>query len=129
MGSETEDKIDSFTKLVVWQVSHKLVIATLRFCERLSFGDPIRNQMERSCMSITANIAEGFGRQSVADKKHFYIIARGSAYELQDQLLVARDIGKLNEVEFRELAKLSLDSIRLLHGLIRSINKARNATY
>jgi four helix bundle protein len=128
MSLDTDDKIDSFTKLLAWQAGHKLVLATLKSCERLSFGDPIRNQMERVCMSITVNIAEGFGRQSIADKKHFYIIARGSTHELQNQLLITRDTKKITSAVFDDLAKLSLDSIRLLHGLIRSINKAGNAS-
>lgn len=83
--------------------------------------------MERSALSITSNIAEGFGRQSLKDKKHFYIIARGSGYELQNQLLVARDTTRVSEEEFAEMANLSLDSIRLLHGLIRSLNKNANS--
>lgn len=128
MGTEVSPKIDSFTKLIAWQTGHKLVIAMLEFCKSLPRQDPVRSQMERASLSITANIAEGFGRQSIADKKHFYIIARGSAYELQSLLLVAGDTKRLSAPEFKVLADLSIDSIRLLHGLIRSINKARNAS-
>ena len=79
--------------------------------------------MERSALSITSNMAEGFGRQSFQDKKHFYIMARGSGYELQNQLLVAKDTSRLTDVEYKELTQLSLDSTRLLHGLIRSLVK------
>jgi four helix bundle protein len=127
MNNVDKDKIDSFTKLVAWQISHKFVLLVLKNCEQLSYHDPVRNQMERAAISITSNIAEGFGRQSIADKKHFYVMARGSAYELQNQLLISRDTSRMNDEQFKELAQLSLDSVRLLHGLIRSTNRTKDA--
>lgn len=120
-------KINSFTDLKAWQESHKLVLAIFTACEKLPRNDVIRNQIERSVLSITSNIAEGFGRQSVGDKKHFYVMARGSAFEVQNQLLVARDTAKISKQQFQQLAGLSLDSIRLLHGLIRSLGRSQNA--
>lgn len=122
------EKITSFTALVVWQKSHKLVLDLLLECEKLPRNDSLRNQMERAAISITSNIAEGFGRQSPADKKHFYVMARGSAYELQNQLLLARDTKRITPTVFNKLANESLDSIKLLHGLIRSLDRSQNAT-
>ncbi len=121
------DSIKSFTQLVAWRKSHQLVLSTLRRCEDLPSYNFLRKQIERSVLSITSNIAEGFGRESINDKKHFYVVARGSAFEVQNQLLVARDAKLLKEAEFQELAELSLDSLRLLHGLIRSLNKVIKA--
>lgn len=121
------DKINSFTKLDAWKSSHKLVLGVFECCGDLHQYDALKNQIERAALSITSNIAEGFGRQSYADKKHFYIMARGSAFEVQNQLLVARDIKKFTLEQFQKLAKLSLDSIRLLHGLIRSLEKQQKA--
>lgn len=123
----TGEKITSFTGLVAWQKSHELVLGILKACEKMSTHDVVRNQIERATLSITSNIAEGFDRQSKADKKHFYIMARGSAYEVQNQLLVARDTARLPREEFDSLAALSLDSVRLLHGLIRSLERQQNA--
>lgn len=105
-------------------MGHQLVVAAVfAACESLRESDTLRKQIERSVLSITSNIAEGFGRQSIADKKHFYIIARGSAYEVQNQLLVARDTKKMNQQTFDTCAELSVTSLRLLHGLIRSLSK------
>jgi four helix bundle protein len=115
------DKINSFTQLIVWQESHKLVIAIFEKCEKLDKFDVLKNQIERSVLSITSNIAEGFGRQSTADKRRFYVIARGSMYEVQNQLLVARDTQRINDKDFNALAEHSVLCARLLHGLIRSI--------
>lgn len=124
----SEGKITTFTGLVAWQKSHELVLATLRVCEALPKQDFVKCQLERAVLSITSNIAGGFGWQSNKDKKHFYIMARGSAYEVQNHLLVARDTNRINQESFHELAALSLDSLRLLHGLIRSLERQRNAT-
>lgn len=77
--------------------------------------------MERAAISITSNIAEGFGRQTTNDKRHFYIMARGSVYELQNQLLIARDTERITLVQFKALAELSVEGKRLLHGLIKTL--------
>lgn len=118
------EKIDSFTKLETWQEAHKLAIVVLRTCETLPKHAALCNQMERAVVSITSNISEGFGRQTTKDKTHFYVMARGSVFELQNQLLLARDIGLLQTKEFDSIAKQTIVCIRLLHGLIRSTRKA-----
>ena len=117
------EKINSFTKLHAWQAGHKLVLGIFSVCDNLSQYDVLRIQIERAVLSVTSNIAEGFGRQSTKDKHHFYVMARGSAYEVQNQLLVARDTKRISEDQFKNLAVLSLDSIKLLHGMIRSLSK------
>lgn len=118
-------KIVSFSSLQAWQKSHKLVIeiykATEKFPAKDAFG--LVSQLERSAVSITSNIAEGFGRQGVNDKLNFYVMARGSIVELQNQLLIARDTGRISQRKFTELAELSVDALKLVHGLIRSTKK------
>lgn len=123
-----KQKIQSFTELDAWKQSHELVLAVFKQCKQTPRNDSLRHQMERSALSITSNIAEGFGRQSFQDKKHFYIIARGSCYELLNQIIVARDTGKVTEEGYKDLAELSLSSTRLLHGLIRSLVKNNKAS-
>lgn len=114
------NKIISFRDLVAWQASHTLTIAIFKAFKSYK-GNNLKSQIERSSLSMSSNIAEGFGRASKKDKEHFYIMARGSAYEVQSQLLVARDIGDITEDEFVELFELSTEAIKLLHGLIRSL--------
>lgn len=122
-----KEKIQTFTQLNAWMTSHKLVLKVFKEFEKTSKVNSLRSQIERSAVSITSNIAEGFGRQSQLDKKHFYIMARGSAYELQNQLLIARDINLISTDTFKEIAKLSVDSTKLLHGLIRSLDRKANS--
>jgi len=113
--------IKSFTDLLAWQKSHMLVRMVYDSFDKLHRGNALKNQIERSALSITSNIAEGFGRETIADKKHFYVMARGSAYELQNQIILSKDIGHISASEHDKLMSSSVDSIKLIHGLIRSL--------
>jgi four helix bundle protein len=116
-----EDKIRSFTDLRAWQEAHKLVLEiykiTKGFPKEELFG--LVNQMRRAAVSITSGIAEGFSRQSYKDKAHFYSIAQGSNTELQNQLLIAKDVGYLASPDFQKAAEQSVTVHKLLNGLIK----------
>ena len=78
------------------------------------------SQMRRCAVSITSNIAEGFSRQSYKEKAQFYSIAQGSVTELQNQLLIARDIGLITKEKFQQLAIHSITVHKIINGLIKS---------
>lgn len=114
-------KILKFTDLISWQESHKLVLmiyeATTSFPKFEMFG--IVSQMRRSAVSVTSNIAEGFGRRSIREKIQFYFIAQSSLTELQNQLLVSRDVGYTSSETHQEIYKQSHSAFMLICGLIR----------
>ncbi len=116
------DKIKSFTDLNAWKEGHRLVIMiydiTKKFPKEELFG--LVNQLRRCAVSITSNIAEGFGRQGGREKIQFCFIARGSVIELQNQILVARDVGYITDSEFKEVADQSVIVHKLVNGLIKS---------
>lgn len=116
-----DKKIKSFTDLNTWQEGHKLVVniyeKTKDFPKEEVFG--IVSQMRRAAVSITSNIAEGFGRQTYKEKTQFYYQAQGSLIELKNQLLIAKDVGYLNNENFGELADQINITHQLLQGLIR----------
>ncbi|KKQ77178.1 MAG: S23 ribosomal protein [Candidatus Daviesbacteria bacterium GW2011_GWF2_38_6] len=68
-------------------------------------------------MSITSNLAEGFSRQSYKEKSYFYSMALGSVTELQNQILIARDIRYINQDEFQPMAEQSIIVNKLINGL------------
>ncbi len=75
--------------------------------------------MRRAAVSVTSNIAEGFSRQSLKEKIQFYFMSKGSNVELQNQLLIAKDVGYLNKKDFDEVAKQSVIANKLINGLIK----------
>jgi four helix bundle protein len=75
--------------------------------------------MRRAAVSITSNIAEGFSRQSYREKIQFYYIAQASLTELQNQLLISKDIGLLDISLFKEVSTKSTEANKILSGLIR----------
>ena len=121
-------KISSFTQLIAWQKAHKLVLfiykITKDFPDEEKFG--LVSQMRRASVSISSNIAEGFARKSKKDKDQFYIFSKTSNLELQNQLLISRDLRFINKMIFEQGADLSVEVGRLLGGLIKS---SRNTKY
>lgn len=83
----------------------------------------LTSQIRRAVVSVTSNIAEGFGRSSEKDKLHFYTMSRGSLLELQNQALIAHDISLLSDQSFTALHEQSIIVHKLLNGLIRSIKR------
>jgi len=120
-------KIRSFTDLEVWKEGHKLVLmvyeATKSFPKDELFA--LTSQIRRCAVSITSNIAEGFSRQSFKEKVQFYFMARGSVTELQNQLLIARDVKYLNAAKFHEIAEQTVKVHKILNALITA-SKSRN---
>src|SRR4051812_27040545 len=95
--------IQTFKDLDAWKHGHQFVLGiykvTRSFPREELFG--LVSQMRRCAVSITSNIAEGFSRASFKEKSQFYSIAQGSVTELQNQLLISKDIGYITESEFR----------------------------
>jgi four helix bundle protein len=70
-------------------------------------------------VSITANLAEGFSRQSYKEKLQFYSISLGSITELQNQLLIAKDVKYISNQEFKKAADQTIKVHKILNGLIK----------
>lgn len=121
MENEEKKKIRSFTDLDAWKEGHYLVLEiykiTREFPKEEQFG--LTNQLRRAGVSITSNIAEGFSRNSYKEKVQFYSIALGSVTEVQNQLLIAKDIGYMTKENFNEIAKRTVVANKLINGLIK----------
>jgi len=75
--------------------------------------------MRRAVVSISSNIAEGFGRSTAKDRVKFYGIARGSLLELESQILIAESIGYISEKERIIIEQEIWEVSKILSGLIR----------
>lgn len=114
-------KIKSFTDLNVWKEGHKLVIMIYKITKGFPKEEiySLIDQMRRASTSITANISEGFGRQSYKEKVQFYYLAKGSLSELKNFILIAKDIDYLNSEYFKQLIDQANIVDQLLQGFIR----------
>ena len=120
-------KIKSFTDLIAWQKGHQLVVSVYKATDKFPKKELfiLTSQILRCTISITSNIAEGFSRQGLKEKIQFYYIALGSVTELQNQLLVARDVNYLLKEEFAKLAEQTVEVHKLINGLIKSLKKSQ----
>lgn len=117
---ESHQTIKDFKDLFAWQKAHRLSLniykATDSFPKSEQFG--LTNQLRRASVSVASNIAEGFGRRTKGDRTHFYDMARGSLHEVQAQLLIAKDIGYLSDVQYNELDDKTIEAHKILTELI-----------
>ncbi len=123
-----EKKIRNFYDLKVWQDAHEIVLEiykiTKTFPKEEQFG--LISQMRRAASSITANIAEGFGRYYYKEKTKFYQQARASAVELQDHLLLSKDLTYLSKDLSDDIFEKIIVVLRELNGLINATRKLSN---
>ncbi|MGZ6005376.1 MAG: four helix bundle protein [Candidatus Saccharimonadales bacterium] len=122
-------KAKSFKDLLVWQQAYKLTIVvyrvTAKFPKAELFG--LTNQLRRASVSVSSNIAEGFGRKGAKEKDQFYAMAHGSLTEVENQLLVAKGVNYLSPTEFNQLEEIRILTAKLLMGLQKA-NKLKGAT-
>jgi len=112
--------LQDFTDLDVWKYSHELVIGIYRVTQKFPKEELfcLTNQMRRSAISITSNIAEGFGRKGYKEKINFYYISKGSLTELKNQLIISKELKYINNLEFDKLDGQLEKSKKILQGLI-----------
>jgi len=95
----------SFKELRVWQEAKDLAVDIYDLTKTglLSKDYGLRDQMQRSAVSVACNIAEGYERNSHKDFIRFLMISKGSLSELRTQLEIAHSIGYLNITEIEGL--------------------------
>lgn len=116
------NKIRSFTDLTAWREGHSLVLHIYKLTKSFPSDEKfcLIDQMRRSVISITSNIAEGFSRKGRKEKVQFFYTSLGSTSELQNQLLISRDLGYIPTDIFQEVAVKTVVVSKLLNGLIKS---------
>lgn len=114
-----------FNKLEVWKKARsftkQIYTITKDFPSFERFG--LSSQMQRAVISISSNIAEGAGRNSKNEYIHFLNITTGSAFELETQINLAKDLEYISEEKETELISEIHSIQKMLFRLIQSINK------
>ena len=120
-------KINSYKDLIAWQKAVDMVEAVYKLTAKYPtderFG--LVSQSRRAAVSVPSNIAEGYGRRTKADYVRFLDIARGSANEVETQLLIAVRLGFVTESDAGEATALVLEVQRILKGLVSSLEGAK----
>jgi four helix bundle protein len=121
-------KVISFEDLVAWQKARELTREIYMITGEGKFARDfgLAGQIQRSAVSIMANIAEGFERSGRAEFPHFLSTAKASCAEVRSHLYVALDIGYLDEPAFARLQSMAQEVGKILCGLRASVQRQRN---
>jgi four helix bundle protein len=115
--------VKDFRQLKVWKKSHQLALnlyqITASFPRSELYGLTV--QIRRAAASIPSNIAEGCGRSGDAELARFCDIARGSASELEYQLLLARDLKLIQPDDYELLVQQTTEIKRMLTVFVRKL--------
>jgi four helix bundle protein len=109
-----------YQKLDVWNESYGLTqmiyTETKNFPKNEQFG--LTQQIRRASISIVSNIAEGCGRNHYRDKLQFFYISRGSLFEVEAQIAIARKLDFISVKQAEKIYRQSNKSKMLLNGFI-----------
>ena len=108
------------TKLDVFKISKEFVLSCYK--ETRSFPSEERfamiQQIRRAALSVHLNVAEGCSRRSIAERKRFYEIARGSVIEVDTAFDIAIDLGYTSKENLADLGTLLVRSFQLISKMI-----------
>lgn len=114
--------VQSFRDLVVWQRAMQMCVAIYRltkdFPREEVYG--LTSQIRRAAVSVASNIAEGHGRLTTGEYKQFLGMSRGSNFELQTQLEIARALGFGAAKLLDEAEGLSFEVGKMISGILNA---------
>ena len=105
----------------MWQFAVELYELVAAVADALPARDQrsLADQLRRAALSVSANIAEGTGREGVREAKNFFNIAKGSVYEVVSLLEIARRRGQIEAEAHRDLYTRCDRIAGMLSGLLR----------
>lgn len=97
-----------FTDMPVWIKGMDYATSVFNLSSNLPKQEDyaLTSQIRRAALSITDNIAEAFGRDTMKDKRHFYVISRGSLLETKSQLIYGERVGYFSKEDVNNLLEL-----------------------
>ncbi len=119
-------EVFSYRKLIAYQKAKEVVKRTYKLLKKFPSEEryAMCDQLRRSSVSITSNIAEGVNRFSVKDKVHFIEIAFGSLMEVSSQMEIAEELGYITAEDRLSMDDLVTEVAKLLSGLRNSYQPA-----
>ena len=123
-------EIFGYRKLIAYQKAKEVVKHTYKLLKKFPSEEryAMCDQLRRTSVSITSNIAEGVNRYSVKDKAHFIEMAFGSLMEVSSQFEIAEELGYITVEERMSMDELIREEARLLSGLQNSYKPSTDST-
>mgnify|MGYP003290480004 CR=1 FL=1 len=116
--------MNHYKELIVWQKGKKLAVEVNNLTENLPYKSrSLSDQMNRSAVSISSNIAEGHGRGSLKDYIKFLYISKGSVYELSTQMEICSEIYPTLKDKMMPLFEVCEEISRMLNALIKRLKQ------
>lgn len=110
-----------FQTLNVWKKAIKFSLYVINIAEELpnKYQFTLRDNLIRAVVSIPNNIAEGSGRRTQKEIKHFYNIAKGSTYEVVNLCVILGKKGLIKKEQFSKVYKDAEEISKMLSGLLK----------
>jgi four helix bundle protein len=121
------NNIKSYKDLLIWQkgiqITNDVYALVMSFPNEELYA--LTSQIKRSTVSIPSNIAEGFGRNSTKSYLHFLKISRGSLFELETQLIIAKNQNFIkNDDLFDVIMNHIFEESKMINSYINKLEKA-----
>jgi four helix bundle protein len=121
-------EINSYKDLLIWQKGLDIVTDLYQLVENFPKEElyALSSQLKRAAVSIPSNIAEGYGRNSTQSYIHFVTISRGSLFELETQLIVAKKLKFIkNETLFSDLMNQITEESKMINSFINKLESSK----
>ncbi|MBW8015873.1 MAG: four helix bundle protein [Planctomycetes bacterium] len=115
------ENLDVYQKAV--DLAERVTTLTSNFPRNYHF---LADQLNRASVSVAANIAEGNGRLTKPDRKHFFVIARGSVQECVPLLEIARGKGYITDSDNSEFRSSLVIIAKMISGLINGLDNRKD---
>jgi four helix bundle protein len=111
-------------ELKIWKKSIELTTLVYKVVVMLPSDEKygLTSQIKRSSVSIASNIAEGAGRNSNKEFKHFLSIANGSSYELQTQLILTKELNLISKENLNPVLNLIIEIQKMNYSFQKSLD-------
>ena len=119
-----------FEDLIFWQKARTLTRLIYTYTRSREFIKDygLKDQIQRSSVSVMSNAAEGFGRGGNVEFTQFLFIAKGSLSEVQSLLYVAHDLEYISEAEFKKAFALTEEITRLINSFVKNLKNSNNTS-
>jgi four helix bundle protein len=117
--------IKKYQDMPVWKLSHEYVLYVYKILRKFPKYElyALADQIRRAVTSVPSNIVEGFHRSGSSELHRFLLISRASLYEVNYQLLLAKDLDYISSQDFVEVERYSQEIAFQLNSLLKSLRK------